>query len=166
MFLPWISYLCISVSNSDIKRKNKKKKFKYIIKDWGSDLQSEHERYLVEKHFTLDNNFSDFQDHKISSDPNEMMQLVKRIRNIEIKMGRGNDIQPIEKDIIEKSRRSIVSVKKIDKGHVLTNNDITWVRPGGGIPPGEEEKVIGKKLKRSMCLLIVVILLISQINTV
>jgi len=30
---------------------NKKKKFKYIIKDWGSDLQSEHERYLVEKHF-------------------------------------------------------------------------------------------------------------------
>jgi len=30
---------------------NKKKKFKYIIKDWGADLQSEHERYLVEKHF-------------------------------------------------------------------------------------------------------------------
>ena len=30
---------------------NKKKKFKYIIRDWGSDLQSEHERYLVEKHF-------------------------------------------------------------------------------------------------------------------
>jgi asparaginyl-tRNA synthetase len=30
---------------------NKKKKFKYIIKEWGTDLQSEHERYLVEKHF-------------------------------------------------------------------------------------------------------------------
>lgn len=30
---------------------NKKKKFKYIIEDWGADLQSEHERYLVEKHF-------------------------------------------------------------------------------------------------------------------
>jgi asparaginyl-tRNA synthetase len=30
---------------------NKKKKFKYIIKDWGSDLQSEHEQFLVEKHF-------------------------------------------------------------------------------------------------------------------
>ena len=30
---------------------NKKKKFKYIIKEWGADLQSEHERYLVEKHF-------------------------------------------------------------------------------------------------------------------
>ncbi|PID70959.1 MAG: asparagine--tRNA ligase [Flavobacteriales bacterium] len=30
---------------------NKKKKFKYIIDHWGADLQSEHERYLVEKHF-------------------------------------------------------------------------------------------------------------------
>jgi len=30
---------------------NKKKKFKYLIDDWGADLQSEHERFLVEKHF-------------------------------------------------------------------------------------------------------------------
>jgi len=30
---------------------NKKKKFKYRIEEWGADLQSEHERFLVEKHF-------------------------------------------------------------------------------------------------------------------
>jgi asparaginyl-tRNA synthetase len=30
---------------------NKKKKFAFPIDDWGADLQSEHERYLVEKHF-------------------------------------------------------------------------------------------------------------------
>ena len=30
---------------------NKKKKFQYIVDKWGIDLQSEHERYLVEKHF-------------------------------------------------------------------------------------------------------------------
>jgi len=30
---------------------NKKKKFQYLIEGWGIDLQSEHERYLVEKHF-------------------------------------------------------------------------------------------------------------------
>ena len=30
---------------------NQKKKFKYPISEWGADLQSEHERYLVEKHF-------------------------------------------------------------------------------------------------------------------
>lgn len=30
---------------------NKKKKFKFLVEEWGLDLQSEHERYLVEKHF-------------------------------------------------------------------------------------------------------------------
>lgn len=30
---------------------NKKKKFKYPVNEWGIDLQSEHERFLVEKHF-------------------------------------------------------------------------------------------------------------------
>lgn len=30
---------------------NKKKKFQYLIEGWGADLQSEHERFLVEKHF-------------------------------------------------------------------------------------------------------------------
>lgn len=30
---------------------NQKKQFKYLINEWGADLQSEHERYLVEKHF-------------------------------------------------------------------------------------------------------------------
>ena len=30
---------------------NKKKKFKFLIDEWGADLQSEHERFLVEKHF-------------------------------------------------------------------------------------------------------------------
>ncbi len=30
---------------------NKKKKFQFLIDEWGADLQSEHERFLVEKHF-------------------------------------------------------------------------------------------------------------------
>lgn len=30
---------------------NKKKKFQFVIEEWGADLQSEHERFLVEKHF-------------------------------------------------------------------------------------------------------------------
>ena len=31
--------------------KNKKKKFEFLVTNWGMDFQSEHERYLVEKHF-------------------------------------------------------------------------------------------------------------------
>jgi asparaginyl-tRNA synthetase len=32
-------------------KENKKGKFQYPVENWGTDLQSEHERYLVEKHF-------------------------------------------------------------------------------------------------------------------
>lgn len=32
-------------------KQNKKKKFQFVIEEWGADLQSEHERFLVEKHF-------------------------------------------------------------------------------------------------------------------
>ncbi|MEX2594710.1 MAG: asparagine--tRNA ligase [Anditalea sp.] len=39
---------------------NKKKKFKYTIEGWGADLQSEHERFLVEKHFNRPVVISDY----------------------------------------------------------------------------------------------------------
>ena len=34
---------------------------------------------IIEKHFTLDKNFSKFRDHKLSADPRELNQLVKKI---------------------------------------------------------------------------------------
>ena len=39
---------------------NKKKKFEFLINEWGVDLQSEHERYLVEKHFNKPVIISDY----------------------------------------------------------------------------------------------------------
>ena len=38
---------------------------------------------IVEKHFTLDKNYSDFRDHQLSADPDEMNMLVKEIRKTE-----------------------------------------------------------------------------------
>lgn len=42
---------------------NKKKKFQYVINGWGTDLQSEHERYLVEKHFKKPVILTDYPKH-------------------------------------------------------------------------------------------------------
>ena len=39
---------------------NKNKKFNYIIDEWGADLQSEHERYIVEKHIKCPVNLFDY----------------------------------------------------------------------------------------------------------
>ena len=37
---------------------------------------------IVEKHFTLSHDYSDFRDHKLSATPGEMAELVNKIRNI------------------------------------------------------------------------------------
>jgi asparaginyl-tRNA synthetase len=42
---------------------NKKKKFQYLIEEWGADLQSEHERFLVEKHFNKPVILTDYPAH-------------------------------------------------------------------------------------------------------
>jgi len=54
----------------------------------------------------------------------------------------------IERDMLPLLRRSIVAKKDLPKGAVLNLEDITWVRPSGGLKPGEESQVIGKTLKQ------------------
>ena len=44
---------------------------------------------IIEKHFTLDKNFSNFRDHKLSADPKEMREIVNYIKDIELILGNG-----------------------------------------------------------------------------
>ena len=104
---------------------------------------------VIEKHFTIDNHYSDFHDHHLSGNPAVFKEMVQKIRATEEILGQGNN-GPSKEEINnkEKTRRSIVAKYDLATGHVLTLQDLDWVRPGGGIKPGSEEKVIGKKLKR------------------
>jgi len=104
---------------------------------------------IIEKHFTIDNNYSDFHDHQLSANPSVFKEMVQKIRVTEKILGQVSNY-PTKKEIEnkEKARRSIVAKHDLDSGHVLTFHDLDWVRPGGGIKPGNEEKVIGKKLNR------------------
>jgi len=47
----WRIVWLMKISKNLSSKPNKKKKFKFPIDAWGADLQSEHERFLVEKHF-------------------------------------------------------------------------------------------------------------------
>lgn len=106
---------------------------------------------VIEKHFTIDKHFSDFRDHQISSDPKEMKQLIQSIREVEKMMGSGDKLlQPPEKDSASQMRRSIVAKYPLSKGHIFQFDDITWVRPSGGLEPGEEQRIIGKKLNQDI----------------
>ena len=106
---------------------------------------------ILEKHFTLDKNYSSFRDHQISADPSEMKSLVCRVEQAEKMMGtRDKKIQVVEHDFINSARRAIVAATDLHQGHSLTLKDVTWLRPADGLPPGQENQILGKCLKKDI----------------
>ena len=106
---------------------------------------------IVEKHFTLDKKYSHFRDHKLSADPREMSMLVKKIRITEKMLGKEEKkVQKSEKAMKRLGRRSIAAGYNLLAGSKLSKKHLIWVRPATGYLPGQEKKVLGKKLKRSL----------------
>ncbi len=100
---------------------------------------------VIEKHFTLDRNMSG-PDHKASLEPDELKSMVKAIRNIEQAMGDGiKKVSPSELKNKSIARKSIVAKKTINKGEILTEENITVKRPGTGVSPMQWLNVIGTK---------------------
>lgn len=98
---------------------------------------------VIEKHFTLDKNMEG-PDHKASLEPQELRAMVKAIRNIEQALGNGHKvISASERKNIEVARKSIVAACPIRKGELLTDENLTVMRPGNGISPMRWEEVIG-----------------------
>lgn len=102
---------------------------------------------IIEKHFTLDRNLPG-PDHLASLEPEELIQMVKAIRNIELALSGTGEKSPSESELknISIARKSIHIAKDLPIGHILTEDDIISLRPGDGISPMEWENVIGKKL--------------------
>jgi len=104
---------------------------------------------IIEKHFTLDKSFSSFRDHQLSADPKDMFELVQRIRSASILMGaKEKKIQPCESESSIAIRRSIAAGMDMEIGHKISMTDLMWIRPGGGLEPGKECELLGKRLKR------------------
>lgn len=62
---------------------------------------------VIEKHFTLDKNLSDFRDHQLAVNPAELAELVRRVREVETMLGEpGQEISPIEEPVVAAVRRS------------------------------------------------------------
>jgi sialic acid synthase SpsE len=106
---------------------------------------------IIEKHFTLDKNYSDFRDHQLSADPADMRQLVESVREVELMMGSGRKLpQECEAASASAVRRSVAAGRDIPAGTTLGLSDLTWVRPGTGVPPGEESALVGGVTRRSL----------------
>ena len=106
---------------------------------------------IIEKHFTLSKNQSDFRDHQLSADPVEMRNLVIQVREASILLGGGvKKLQACEIDMVIPMRRSIAASRALKAGQVICWQDLIWVRPGKGIPVGGECEVVGRKILRNV----------------
>lgn len=104
--------------------------------------------HIIEKHFTLDRSMEG-PDHVCSLEPSELKQMVQAIRNIEQALGeKEKKVTDSEKHNIEVARKSIVCVRNIKRGEMITEDMLTTKRPGNGISPMEWKSVIGKHANR------------------
>jgi len=104
---------------------------------------------IIEKHLTLDKNMEG-PDHKASLEPDELIQLVKSIRNIEKAIGDGIK-EPKQSEIknIEIARKSIIAKCDIKKGEVFSENNLTVKRPAKGLSPMKWDEIIGRTAQKN-----------------
>lgn len=103
---------------------------------------------VIEKHFTLDKEMEG-PDHRASLNPEELKEMIKGIRNVEIALGNGiKQISDVEKQNKQAARKSIVAKTDIKKGDVLSENNLTVKRPGTGISPMKWLETLGTKAKK------------------
>ncbi|GKX51182.1 N-acetylneuraminate synthase [Budvicia aquatica] len=104
---------------------------------------------IIEKHFTLDRNMEG-PDHKASLEPNELMQMVNAIRDVEKALGNGLK-KPQASEIKNKliARKSLVAACAIDKGTVFTPEHFAIKRPGNGMSPYEYWRLLGTQASKS-----------------
>jgi len=106
---------------------------------------------VVEKHFTYSKKDKDYLDHPLSAEPSEFRQMVEEIRLVEMLLGEyKKEVMPCEIKVKEVARRSIAVGRFIKKGEIITEDDLTWLRPASGYRVGDEDLIIGRKASRNM----------------
>lgn len=105
---------------------------------------------VIEKHFTLDKTMEGW-DHAVSADPQDMAQIVTASKRIFQALGSERRIvSPAEQDNAAVMRRSAIAARDIRAGEVMTAADMTFRRPGTGIPPNDADMLIGRVAVRDI----------------
>ena len=102
---------------------------------------------VIEKHFTTDRNL-DGPDHWFSSTPQEFAELVTRIREAEKMLG-SSVLKPTdaERHSRQQFRLSCTASRDLEKGILLSTNDICFRRPANGLAPKFANLIVGKVVK-------------------
>ncbi len=99
---------------------------------------------LIEKHLTVDTSLPG-PDHAASMEPDDFARMVREIREVESAFGTGiKQPVPAEANVKDVARRSLVSTRDIAKGTRIGEDDIVALRPGTGIPPADQNRILGR----------------------
>lgn len=105
---------------------------------------------IIEKHITIDRQMKGT-DQAGSLAIDGIYRMVRDIRNLDMSMGKEEMyIEDSVKVAREKLERSIATNKNLNKGHVLTEEDIYMLSPGDGFKWSQRDKVIGKVLNNNI----------------
>lgn len=100
---------------------------------------------VVEKHYTVDKTLGMSADHWLSVDPTELKEIVDAARRIEVLRGsKEKHIFEVENETRVYDKRSIVSKVDIPAGTRITEDMITYKRPGTGIQPRQLKRLLTK----------------------
>lgn len=109
-----------------------------------------HGACIIEKHFTLDKKLHG-PDHQASLEPDELREMVKKIRLVELALGDGEKKPTKSEEVMRTiARKSLVAVKKITKGTKITQEMIGSKRPGSGLSPQCLPEIVNKTAKRTI----------------
>ena len=105
---------------------------------------------LIEKHFTHDKTLPG-NDHYHAMDKNDLILYRMNLDRLFHLLGSDNKHSLHSEELSRmNARRSIVTTHKIEPGHRISPEDITWKRPGTGISPKDIDKVLNCKTKREL----------------
>jgi N,N'-diacetyllegionaminate synthase len=103
---------------------------------------------VIEKHFTLDRNLPG-PDHRASLEPDELVAMVRAVRNLEAALGDGvKRPSAVELRHAALVRRSIVARVPISRGELFSADKLDAKRPGTGISPMRWSEVVGREARR------------------
>lgn len=108
---------------------------------------------IIEKTFTLSNRLPG-PDHAYSVEPPELAEMVRLMRDAQKALGDGKKrIMPSEKELRDFARRSVLSIRDIQKGEAFSRENIAVLRQGKiprGAHPRYFEKLLGRKARRGI----------------
>ena len=104
---------------------------------------------VIEKHFTLDKNLPG-PDHRSSLEPDELKEMVSRIRGIEKILGDGQK-KPSASEVLNRkvARKSLVAATGIKAGEIFTKINVAIKRPGNGLSPMRYWELLGTRSLKS-----------------